>query len=100
MRLSGPESALRLERYLPLEHEINDTRASISGDFLVRMSDTSAVAVSAVQAAVARQVGRTPVTRSVDEQFHTLTADRRFNFGLMTLFGHLPSRWRRSASTV
>ena len=90
VRLSGPESALRPEMYLPLAQEQNDTGSSIQGDVLVRMSDASTAALTAAQAAIAHQVGGTPVTvRSVDEQFRTLTADRRFNAGVMTLFGVL-----------
>ncbi|MEX2272824.1 MAG: ABC transporter permease [Vicinamibacterales bacterium] len=89
VRLFGPERDLRPELYVPLLQE--DTGGStISGDVLVRFA-SQAGSVAAVQEALKDVSGsaQPPAPRDIGNQFRTLTADRRFNAGVMGLFGLL-----------
>ncbi|HET9371835.1 MAG TPA: ABC transporter permease, partial [Vicinamibacterales bacterium] len=92
VRMSGPETSLRPEMYVPLLQEaIGRLDGSITGDVVVRVASPSPATLTAIQTAVAGQVnsGRPTTVRSVDDRFRELTADRRFNAGLMALFGAL-----------
>lgn len=88
VRMSGPEVDLRPELYLPL-HQHDVGMGSISGDVIVRLAPGGSV--QAVQAALQEMTssGQPPRISDLEERFRELTADRRFNASLMTMFGVL-----------
>lgn len=90
VRMSGPEGELRPEMYLPLG-QYDMGRGAVSGDVVVRFSESSLGASAAVANALKAftRTGQPPVPRNLDEQFRVRTAGRRFNAGLMTTFGVL-----------
>jgi ABC-type antimicrobial peptide transport system permease subunit len=88
VRMSGPEVDLRPELYLPMhQHDVGSS--SISGDLIVRLAPGGSP--QAVQAALGGMTssGQAPQIRDLEDRFRRLTADRRFNAGLMTTFGVL-----------
>jgi len=90
VRLSGPEGPLRPEMSLPLAQETVNTRSStVSADVLVRIDDAATGTSVAVADAVKdfNPPERPPVLSDLDRRFRELTADRRFNTSVMTLFG-------------
>ena len=87
-RLSGPEVAVRPELYVPLTQ--NDTRSSsLSGTLVVRTGRSPEAVVPAVQEAMRQLLGGAtpPAPTYVRESFEKLTASRRFNAGVMAVFG-------------
>jgi putative ABC transport system permease protein len=87
-RLAGPEVDVRPELYVPLTQ--NDTRSSaVSGNLVVRTQGAPEAVVPAVQDAIRQVLGgtATPAPRFVSESFRQLTATRRFNAGVMAVFG-------------
>jgi len=88
VRMTGPEGEVRPEMYVPLLQE--DTGStSISGDVVVRLADSQAGSVAAVQAALKdlTRNGQPPEPSDIDARFREITAERRFNAGLMSAFG-------------
>ena len=88
VRMSGPEVELRPELYLPLhQHDLGNE--AITGDVIVRLAPGgSAQAVQAALQAV-NHAGRAPDISDLEQRFRDLTAQRRFNAGLMTAFAVL-----------
>jgi putative ABC transport system permease protein len=91
VRFLGPETDLRPEMYVPLSQDARREPDAISAQMLVRFGTTPDASIAAVQDAVKAVSGVTTPAQPmlVDKQFRTLTADRRFNAGLMTVFGVL-----------
>ena len=88
VRLLGPEVELRPELYVPLAHS-DMSGSGVSGDLVVRLANASPGLVTAVRDAVKPVNASTQPPRDVDERFRTLTAERRFNAGMMAVFGLL-----------
>jgi hypothetical protein len=86
VRLYGPEVDSRLQVYLPAMTGSGST-------FMVRTSSAPASVIPAIQAAFApgQLVGSgAPLEiRRIEDAFRNITAGRRFNAGLMSLFGLL-----------
>jgi ABC-type antimicrobial peptide transport system permease subunit len=86
VRLYGPEVDSRLQVYLPAITGSGST-------FMVRTSRAPATVTPAIQAAFApgQRVGSSePLEiRRIEDAFRNITAGRRFNAGLMSLFGLL-----------
>jgi putative ABC transport system permease protein len=92
VRLLGPEADLRPEMYVPLFHEIDATRSGgVFADVVVRFAPGAAPSIAGVQDALKAVTGaaQSPSPKDIDQQFRTLTADRRFNAGVMMIFGVL-----------
>jgi predicted permease len=99
VRIDGPEREARPQVYLPLVRRDGSTTPvpSINGgnvQFLVRTSGAAAAAVPAVAVALTRlsppRPGWPPPrVMVVEDAFRNITADRRFNAGLMSVFGTL-----------
>jgi predicted permease len=90
VRISGPEADVRPEMFVPLLQD--ETRgSSVDGDVVVRLAPNTTGLVTALQSTLQQVTGATrpPRTRDLDAQFRARTADRRFNAGLMTVFGLL-----------
>jgi predicted lysophospholipase L1 biosynthesis ABC-type transport system permease subunit len=88
VRLSGPEGDIRPELYLPLA-QLDEHATSAYGSLVVRTDERDARMIGRIKDVVAPFMpdGR-PVEPSVmDETFARLTADRRFNAGVMAIFG-------------
>ncbi|CAN5718952.1 ABC transporter permease [soil metagenome] len=87
VRLLGPEGASQAQMYRLL-----DDTTGLGRVLLIRTSEPVAAVVPAIQAALAEL---TPGTRAavkvdiVEDQFRLLTADRRFNAGVMSALGLL-----------
>jgi predicted permease len=88
VRMSGPEVELRPELYIPLAYR-DTTGSSASADLLVRLASGAPGLVAAVRDAVKPVNASTLPPRDVDERFRVLTAERRFNAGMMAVFGAL-----------
>lgn len=87
VRLGGPEIDLRAEAYLPLGGD-----ASGSSQLVVRTAGPPAALVPSIRAAIGEVLSPGELssrTQIVEDLFRVITADRRFNAGLMTLFGVL-----------
>jgi ABC-type antimicrobial peptide transport system permease subunit len=83
--LAGPEAAPGTQLYLPQPAESSD-----SSQFLVRSSRLSGNVVPAIQDSLTRVLPdavRQPTVHSLDEAFRTITAGRRSNAMLMSIFG-------------
>jgi predicted permease len=80
VRMRGPESSTGPQLYLPLDRG--------AAQYIVRTNGAATVG-PAVRAAASELAapGRTPEVLSIDDAFRRITADRRFNAGLMLLFG-------------
>jgi hypothetical protein len=90
VRMSGPESEVQPEMYLPFgQHDVGE--GTVSGNVVVRFTGSSPGAAAAVADALKTytRTGQPPVPRELDEQFRVRTAGRRFNAGLMSAFGLL-----------
>ena len=88
VRLLGPEVEVRPELYIPLAPS-DMSGSEVSGDLVVRLASASPGLLSAVRDAVKPVNASTQQPRDVDQQFRTLTAERRFNAGMMAVFGLL-----------
>ena len=80
----GPEGAVRAQIYQPIEDETSIDM------FVVRASVPAARIAPALQAALSPLMppGSPPVAVTIaEERYRTMTADRRFNAGLMTALG-------------
>lgn len=90
VRLNGPEAEWRMELYVPLAQEPQPFD-SAGGELVVRTIGSAPAAASAVQEAIRPALAGLTLTqpRFVDDAFRRLTADRRFNAGLMVIFGVL-----------
>jgi putative ABC transport system permease protein len=88
LRLAGPEGDVRPELYLPMAQQLRRD-GKILVDIVVRTADAPEGSVAAIQAAMRAVIGTSArlAPRYPTEQFRQLTAERRFNAGLMTLFG-------------
>ncbi len=88
VRFLGPETDLRPEMYVPFLQEDVGNRA-ISGDVVVKLAASSAGLTAAIQDTVKAVTGgaQAPAMQDLDARFRALTADRRFNAGMMTVFG-------------
>jgi predicted permease len=86
VRMSGPEVDLRPEIYVPLAYR-DLTGDSVSGDLVVRLASSAPGLVASVRDAVRPVNTSTVQPRDLNERFRVLTADRRFNAGVMTIFG-------------
>jgi predicted permease len=89
IRTDGPEIDLRPEMYAPMAQSPMMSRSSVHGDLVVRFNNASTAETNAV-ASVIRPLlnaSRAPTPTSVDDAFRRLTADRRFNAGVMAIFG-------------
>lgn len=85
VHLNGPEQTAAPQIYLP-------TRIDQGGsDFLVRTSQPPATVIPAIRAVFpARPTGPAPLEiLPINDAFRNITADRRFNAGLMSIFGVL-----------
>jgi putative ABC transport system permease protein len=89
-RFQGPEVDVRAELYVPLSQESTGGK-SISADLVVRLAVPPSGPMTQIQDALKSLLGsaQPPTPRIVDEQFRTLTAERRFNAGMMSAFGML-----------
>ena len=87
VRLNGPEAEWRTELYVPLAQEPQPF--DIAGaELVVRTVGSVQPAALAVQEAIRPALaGPASEPRFVDDAFRRLTADRRFNAGLMSIFG-------------
>ena len=86
-RLLGPEGSLQNELYRPM----SQFGTPAIGDLVIRTIGPAPRVATAVLDAI-RQIPGNPFPleiRFVDDAFWRLTADRRFNAGLMTIFGVL-----------
>lgn len=90
VRTHGPEAEWRAEAYVPIAQE-RQPFPRVHAQVVIRTSGSAAAAAPAVREAIRPALaGRTvPEARLVDEAFRRLTADRRFNAGVMSLFGLL-----------
>ena len=90
VRLHGPEAALRTEIYMPVFQEVQLSGGAY-GQLVVRSIAPARATASGVLEAIrpALEASRTIEPRFVDDDFRRLTADRRFNASLMTIFGAL-----------
>jgi predicted lysophospholipase L1 biosynthesis ABC-type transport system permease subunit len=86
VRLSGPEQSARPQVYLPFTEDRGYT-------FLVRTAGAPAAMISAIKAAFAPGQSAGPDApieiRRLEDAFRNITAGRRFNATLMSLFGVL-----------
>jgi predicted permease len=97
VRIDGPEATSGAEVYLPLVRREGSTTPApdVNGtSFLLRTSAPASAVVPAVEAALARlapaAASRRPVrVMVIEDAFRAITADRRFNAGLMGIFGAL-----------
>jgi putative ABC transport system permease protein len=88
IRLNGPEGDIRPELYLPLA-QLDEHATAAYGSLVVRTDSPDAQMIGRIKDVVAPFMpdGR-PVEPSVmDATFARLTADRRFNAGVMAIFG-------------
>jgi putative ABC transport system permease protein len=85
VRLNGPEADLRTELYVPLAQEPPLFMAL--GTLIVRTVAAPTTTAAAVREAIRPVLPDVGEPRLVNDAFRRLTADRRFNAGLMTLFG-------------
>jgi putative ABC transport system permease protein len=88
VRLHGPEADWHTEIYVPLAQEPPGIQG-IAQQLVVRTVGPAPAMAPAVREAIRPALGgRTvPEARFVDDDFRRLTADRRFNAGLMSVFG-------------
>jgi predicted permease len=88
VRFHGPEADWHTELYVPLAQEPQpfDT---LRAQLVVRTTGSASATASAVREAIrpAMAGATVPEPRFVDDAFRRLTAARRFNAGLMTMFG-------------
>jgi putative ABC transport system permease protein len=88
VRLRGPEAELRPELYVPVEQEIQAIGGAPFGILVARVDEPTPQLAMQIAAALQPAVGARPVDpRSLDEAFSELTQDRRFNAGLLSIFG-------------
>ena len=88
VRLLGPEADLRPELYVPFAN--TQTYGDVlSGDVLLRFATASPGAIAAVREVLKPVSTSTQPPKDIDAQFWTLTAERRFNAGMMVVFGLL-----------
>ena len=87
VHMFGPNSAPEPEIYLPVDQDSIGTDEAF--DLVVRSSAPAATLGASVRAAVAPLVGGGEFfeARFLEDNFRRLSADRRFNAGLMTAFG-------------
>jgi putative ABC transport system permease protein len=87
VRMNGPEADLRTELYVPLVQWPHGPW----GRLIVRTAGAPAATAAAVREAIrpALTGGSVSEPTIISDAFRRLTADRRFNAGLMTLFGAL-----------
>jgi predicted permease len=87
VRLDGPEGDLRTELYIPMAQE----PTGADGDLVVRTATSAPLLASSVRDAIRPAMAGRVVSeaRFVDDAFRRLTAARRFNAGLMSIFGAL-----------
>jgi predicted permease len=89
VRLHGPEADWHTEIYIPLAQSPQIPRVAFA-ELVVRTAGNAAGTGPAVREAIRPALaGQVAEPRFVDEAFHRLTSARRFNAGLMTLFGLL-----------
>jgi predicted permease len=88
VRTDGPEIDLRPEMYLPLDQSPLTAR-HVYGDLVVRFDNASTSETAAVAGVIRPllNMSRAPTPTMVDDAFRRLTADRRFNAGVMAIFG-------------
>ena len=88
LRLAGPEGDLRPEMYLPMVQQ-QRRDGPILVDLVVRTVGRPEGVGVPIQEAMRSVLGASArlAPRYPNEQFRNLTAERRFNAGLMTLFG-------------
>jgi hypothetical protein len=89
VRFTGPEGDPIAQVYYPWRLEGGQSGEPL---LVVRTSDDAGEMRPAIEAALQRLLppnAQKPSIRIVAEQYHQLTADRRFNAGLMTVFGAL-----------
>jgi predicted permease len=88
VRFHGPEADWHSELYVPVAQEPQpfDT---LRAQLVIRTTGSAPATASAVREAIrpAMSGAAVPEPRFVDDAFRRLTADRRFNAGLMTIFG-------------
>lgn len=91
VNFDGPEVEVRPEMYVPVDQEPARYQASrASGSLLVRTSRDPRQLAPAVLDAVRPSVGgELSQPRFLDESFRGLTAGRRFNAGVMAVFGSM-----------
>jgi predicted permease len=99
VHIDGPEATSGPQIYLPLVRRQGSTTPvpvvnGTSAQFLLRTSAPASAVMPAVETALARLAptaagGRPPRVMVIEEAFRAITADRRFNAGLMGIFGAL-----------
>jgi predicted permease len=89
VRADGPEIDVRPEIYVPIAQSPMMSRGSVRGHLVVRVNNTSNAETTAVGSAIQPLLNtpRAPMPEIVDDAFRRLTADRRFNAGVMAIFG-------------
>jgi ABC-type antimicrobial peptide transport system permease subunit len=97
VRIDGPETAAAPQVYMPLVRRDGSLSPlpTINGgslQFILRTSGPAEAVVPAIEATLARlappRAGRPgPAAMVVEDAFRNITADRRFNAGLMAIFG-------------
>ncbi len=87
VRLRGPEADLRPELYLPASQDPSD--AGTFGTLAVRVADSTADLPKRIGEAIRPALGGSTLAEPafVDTWFRALTAARRFNAGLLSVFG-------------
>jgi predicted permease len=86
-RLSGPERDVRPEIYVPISQEPSPARG---GTLVVRLADSNRDVAHKVARAIRPVLTAEPgAPRFLEDDFQRITAARRFNAGLMALFGVL-----------
>jgi putative ABC transport system permease protein len=87
VRFDGPEAAYRPEMYIPADQE-RLRGAREFGSLIVRANRNPRQVAAAVRDAIRPAIGTEPAeAQFVDDFFHRLTAGRRFNAGVMAVFG-------------
>jgi ABC-type antimicrobial peptide transport system permease subunit len=87
VRVFGPEAEWRNELFVPMTQDL----ISNLGELVIRTTGPAALVAPAVRDAIRPALSgpTVPEARFLDDAFRRLTADRRFNAGLMTIFGLL-----------
>jgi predicted permease len=89
VRADGPEIDVRPEIYVPIAQSPMMFRGSVRGHLVVRFDNASTTKMAAIASVVQPllHAPRAPTPEGVDDAFARLTADRRFNAGVMAIFG-------------
>lgn len=90
VRLSGPEGDIRPEMYLPIAQS-EDGVPFASGTVVLRVKSRTPAVLNALAAVVAtaNDPGMSSTPKFLNDDFRRLTADRRFNAGVMAIYGVL-----------